>query len=145
MKTIIIFCEVNDQDDVLVAQVMPLAKVFGSQLYLIHVAAPEPDFIGYEPGPQHERDWRAGVLHNEHRLLQERAVALRELGIDTTALLLQGETVPMILTEAKRLNADLLVVGNHHHGIFHRVLSGSVSDGLTQQVDCPLLLVPIKS
>ena len=35
-----------------------------SRVSVIHVAAPNPGFAGYEVGPQHVRDWRAEELNH---------------------------------------------------------------------------------
>jgi len=145
MKTIILLCEVNDSDYVLLSHVEPLAKAFSSRVYLIHVAAPDPDFVGYQIGPQHERDRRANVLRHEHQSLQKYADLLREKGLDANALLVQGETVLSVLDEAERLKADLIVLGNHHRNLFHKVASNRVSDILLRKSTYPLLLVPIES
>ena len=36
--------------------VVPLARAFKSTLWLLHVAAPDPDFAGYEAGPESVRE-----------------------------------------------------------------------------------------
>jgi nucleotide-binding universal stress UspA family protein len=119
-----------------------LAEGFSARLWLIHVAAPDPDFVGYEPGPQTVRDSRAAELHDEHRGLQGEAEALRARGIDATALLVQGSTVEKIASEAERLEAELVVVGSHGHGAVRKLLVGSVSEGLLRQAGRPVLVVP---
>ena len=48
-----------------------LAKSFDSKLWLMHIAAPNPDFVGYEAGPQYIRDNRGTELRKEHKLLQK--------------------------------------------------------------------------
>jgi nucleotide-binding universal stress UspA family protein len=145
MKAIVVLCEADDQDLALIVHARDLAKAFDGKLYLIHVASPDPDFVGYSAGPQHERDFRASTLHDEHRVLQKRAEELRQQNIDAKALLLQGETVPTVLKEADRLNADLIIIGNHQHGVFYKWLAGSTADGVLYQISRPLLFVPVAS
>lgn len=145
MNTIIILCETNKKDLVLLAYIEPIAKAFGSHIYLIHVAAPDPEFVGYKAGPQHERDWLAETLRHEHRFLQELAQSLRGKGIDASALLLRGETALTILDETKRLHADMLVIKAHHHGLFQKMVTGSIDDAIIHRAHCPVLLVPVAS
>jgi len=145
IKTIFVLCEASKADIPLLEQARIQATAFNSRLYLIHVAAPDPDFVGYDDvGPQHERDWRADSLREEHRQLQLRAEALIEQGIDAVALLLQGSTVTTVLNEAERLHADMLIIGDHQRGTFHRILSGSDSAETVRQAHCPVLIVPLK-
>jgi len=83
-----------------------LAEALHAEVWLVHVAPPEPDFVGYDPGPQTERDLVARHRHQEHRQLQNMAAGMRERGIETTALMVQGVTSDEILKEADRVNAD---------------------------------------
>ena len=145
MKSFIVLFEINDSDELLLEQAIRLASAFDSRLYLIHVAAPEPGFVGYEAGPQHERNWRSKTLHEAHRILQQQSDQLREQGMDSEALLIHGATADTILAEAKRLHADLLILGNHHKGVFQRMVSGSTGDEMVHHADCPILLVPVQS
>ena len=52
----------------------------------------------------------------QHQVLHSHGEALRADGIETTALLIQGQTAQCILNEAERLGADLIVMGTHGRG-----------------------------
>jgi nucleotide-binding universal stress UspA family protein len=119
-----------------------LAETFSAKLTLVHVAAPDPAFIGYEPGPQTVRDARAHELRVEHGDLQEIAKRLRDRGIAAHALMIQGPSVEKIISEAKQIEADVIVVGSHGHGALHRTLLGSVSEGIMRGARCPVLVLP---
>ncbi|MBV6404984.1 MAG: universal stress protein [Flavobacteriales bacterium] len=114
-------------------------------LWVVHVAAPDPDLVGFEPGPQHIRDHRAQELRDEHLELQQYAADLALTGIDARALLVQGPTVATILEEAVRLQADLVVLGTHGRGALHRLFVGSVCQQVLAAARFPLLIVPAKS
>ena len=119
-----------------------LAASYGAQLTLVHVAAPDPEFVGYGIGPEGVREQRARELREEHRELQARSEALRGRGIEAKALLVAGPTVEQILEEARGLDADLIVIGSHGHGLVHRVLVGSTTEGVLRGAACPVLVVP---
>lgn len=125
-----------------VEQAASLAEAYGAELTLVHVAAGDPEFIGYSQGPQTVRDGRARELRKEHADVQEIAEGLRERGITAHALMIQGATVEKILAEAAQLEADVIVLGSHGHGALHRALLGSVSEGLVRGARCPVLVVP---
>lgn len=125
-----------------VEQAALLAEAFSAELTLIHVAAPDPGFVGYEAGPQHVRDARAKDLRTEHREIQELADGLRERSIQARALMIQGPTVEKIIAEAQNLEVGVIVIGSHGHGALHRVLLGSVSEGVVRAARCPVLVVP---
>jgi nucleotide-binding universal stress UspA family protein len=119
-----------------------LAAGLGAKLWLVHVAAPDPDFVGYEPGPHEVRDDRALELREEHRGLHEWAGELRERGLDVTPLLVQGPTVDTLLAEAARLHASHVVIASRGHGLLAKALLGSVSDGVVRRASCPVVIVP---
>ncbi len=142
MKNILAAVDFSAVSDAVIAQATAQAQAFSAALWLLHVAAPDPDFVGYEPGPQSVRQSVAAGLHDHHRRLQEHSAALRERGLDCTALLLQGSTPETIVREADRLAADLIVLGSHGHGAIRRALLGSVSEQVLHHARRPLLIVP---
>jgi len=54
----------------------------------------------------------------------------------------EGRPHEVIVEQAASLQADLLVVGTHGHGGFHRLLLGSVTEKVIRTASCPVLTVP---
>jgi len=144
MRNIVVAIDFSPVGDRLVEQVVEIARATGGYVWLLHVAAPEPDFVGYDPGPQQERDRVARDLRDDHRQLQAMADGLRERGLEATALLVQGPTVETILAEAEKLEADLVALGSHGRGFAYRALLGSISEGVLRRAHVPLLIVPVR-
>lgn len=118
------------------------AKQLSARLWLVHVAEPDPDFVGYRAGPQSVREQVAKKFHKEHQELERESEELRKQGLDVTALLVQGPTAETILAEAQRLEADMIIMGSRGHGVVHELLVGSVSSGVIRKSACPVLIVP---
>lgn len=127
------------------AQAAVLAQSRGATLWLLHVAAPDPAFVGYAAGSDSVRDQVAHEYREEHRQLQAHAVELRNAGVDATALLIQGATAEVILAEAARLAADWIVMATHGHGALFDLLVGSVSHAVLRGSRIPVLMVPAKN
>ncbi|MDJ0679311.1 MAG: universal stress protein [Xenococcaceae cyanobacterium MO_167.B52] len=144
MINILAAIDFSEISSTVIDQAAAIAKSFSSKLWLIHVAAPEPDFVGYGTGPQTERDWRAQTLREEHRYLQDKALELEKAGIKVTPLLVQGATVETILNEAAKLKAEMIVIGSHSRSALYKTLVGSVSEGIVRQASCPVLIVPTR-
>jgi nucleotide-binding universal stress UspA family protein len=145
MKTILAALDFSDVTDRVVEVASSLARVYGATLYLLHVEPPEPDFVGYEPGPQHVRELVAAeaIRHfKEEHTLRDR---LREEGLDVQSLVIQGAAADKILEEAERLSADLIAVGSHGHGAVYHILLGSVGEGVVKRATCPVLVVPMRA
>lgn len=55
---------------------------------------------------------------------------------------MEGEEVDdTIIGEITKLEADHVVLGNHHYGGLHNYLFGSVGMGLVKNLECPLTLI----
>ena len=134
--------DLSDFTEKLVKKTEEIAQALSARVWVLHVAEPEPDFVGFKAGPQSTRDSLAKRFHEEHCQIQEIANRMRKLGIETTALLLQGATVDTILLEASKLGADMIVVGSHGRGAMYQLVMGSVSEGLLKKSACPILVVP---
>lgn len=115
-----------------------------AKVWLIHVAQPDPDFIGYDVGPDSERKFMADKFRDQHIKIQAYSSKLMEKGIDITPLLVQGPTVDTIIEEAEKLNVDMIVSGSHGHGTMFHILVGSISKGLLNKSTIPLLIIPVK-
>jgi len=115
-----------------------------AHFYLLHVAEPDPAFMGWEAGPDVVRQQMAEEFHREHHELGELAAGMRARGVEeVTPLLVQGATVNTILDQAERLEASLMVVGSHGRGATFDLLVGSVSSGVIRRSPVPVLVVPV--
>ncbi len=123
-------------------QARTLAKGLHASVWLVHVAAPNPDFVGYETGPDTVRDAIAHQLRVQRAQLEEAAEDLRQDGLEVTALLVQGPTAETILREADKVDAGIIVMGTRAHGKLHEWLVGSTSKGVLNQSSRPVLLIP---
>ncbi len=142
MSCILALVDFSDVTPAVVQRAAELGRALHRTVYLLHVAAPAPEFVGYEPGPQSVRDTVAGQIRKEHGEIQRMEAELKSSGLDVQALLVQGPTVEKILSEADRLKADMMVAGSHGRGALHHLLVGSVTEGLLRKVRCPLVVVP---
>jgi nucleotide-binding universal stress UspA family protein len=133
------FSEFTNQ---LVDKAESIALAVSAKVWLLHVADPDPEFVGYEVGPQSRRDVLAEKYQIEHKQLQGFADRYRNAGLETVALLVQGATVETILKKASKIDADIIVVGSHGHGAIHQLIVGSVSEGVIHRSDYPILVIP---
>ncbi|MCF4101976.1 universal stress protein [Gillisia sp. M10.2A] len=143
LKNILVAIDFNDAIGDLLGYAESLAAKFDAKIWVVHVADPDPDFVGYEPGPQYIRDFKASELREEHRKLQSFCKTFIDDSIESEALLIQGSTVQTVINEAEKLNADLLIVGTHKHSFLHNLLNESVSLELLKKGNIPLLAIPI--
>jgi len=128
--------------DEIVDHAAVLARKLPAEIWLLHVAEPDPDFVGFEVGPQAVRDSVAEDLRAEHRHLQELADRLKGEGLKAHPLFVQGSTAETILRKATELDADMIVVGSHGRGAMYQLLVGSISEAVLRSAEVPVLVVP---
>jgi nucleotide-binding universal stress UspA family protein len=142
MKCLLVAVDFSDVSQKVFDTGLRMAQALGAEVYLIHVAEPEPFFVGHEVDPQVERDTLAQQMRVDHSRLREMAEGTGPSGVAVTPLMVQGPTVQKILEEAGRLNASLIIMGTHGHGALYQTLVGSVSSGVLRKTPCPVVMVP---
>lgn len=140
-RRILACVDLSGSSDAVVACARGLATPDG-ELIILHVAAPEPDFVGYDAGPSSVRDNVARDLRREHQAVRLLADAASGPGLEVTPLTVQGMTADRILEHAERLGAHFIVVASRGHGALHDLLVGSVVRGLLRRAPVPVVVVP---
>ena len=106
MKNIVVPLDFSDQTDVVLRLASEMGKAFGAHLWLLHVAAPEPDFVGYGPAPDCVREQAAKLLREELSRVQRLARRLAGFAPEAIALAKASvlaatpDPVPGLLEEA---------------------------------------------
>ncbi|CAN5758899.1 universal stress protein [soil metagenome] len=143
MKTIVALVDLSDLTFKVLKQAHSLAKAFDSQVVILHVVPKEPTVVDIglvaqtilqDPSPQLIEQHRAQLLEMRDSLVK--------FGVDTTVQQLAGASVDAVLEETKKLQADLIILGSHHHSTFYNLLIGSVTDDVLKRAHCPVLVVP---
>lgn len=107
--------------------------------------APAPEAWAL-PADYFERLDRAARDHAEaveQAVVQELARDL-DSSVKVTGNILPGSPRSIILEEAERWRADLIVVGSHGYGAFQRFLLGSVSQAIVSHAKCSVEVVRIR-
>lgn len=142
MKKILVAIDFSGITHEVIGHAATLAHKFAAELWIVHVAPPDLDYFkSLSRGERHEV---AEGLHNEHRFLQDQAEQLRASGVNASALLARGAPVETILDEARKLQADMIVMGSHGHTAMYRAVIGSVSEGVLRDTSIPLLVIPAR-
>ena len=120
------------------------ADTFKAKLWLVHVTAPEPDFVGYDAGPQFTRDERAEEIRKEHTWIQQLADEVGAQNIACEGLLVQGSTIETLMEEVARLQADMIIAGYQEHSFLHEMWYGNNTESLLKKAMVPVLVIPVR-
>ena len=140
---ILVAVDLSETSRVIIDYVKNLASTLSGKFWLIHVAEPDPDFVGYEVDPILMRDQTAEKYHNEHNQLQQLSQELCSVSVNCTPLLIQGAIVETILNEANKLSIDMIVVGSYGKRTTMTLLAGSTSRDLLHKSTIPVLVIPL--
>lgn len=143
MKNILVSIDFSDNEKDLINKALEMASAFQAKIWLLHVASPEPEFVGFGVGPQYIRDSRAHELRKEHRKLSEYSEGIQLKNVESEGLLIQGATIDMILEEADKLNIDMIIIGRHDHSLMYKLFFGSVTSGVIKKSPIPIYVVPL--
>jgi nucleotide-binding universal stress UspA family protein len=147
---ILVAVDFGGMDRVLV-EVERQARAHDASITLLHVAQPDPEFMGYlksgDPGVQMQTDVKrlpkAEALRTEHQQIQVVGDTLRDKGLRVSdAIAVQGPVLASILEMSHKLGADMLIMGSHQHGALYRVMRGDTAAEVVSQAPCPVLVVP---
>ena len=73
--------------------------------------------------------------------LSQLKTKFRDKGIKTEARVVYGPVVKSILTEAEEMDVDIIVMASHGLSGLPRTFYGSVTAGVLQKIDRPLLII----
>lgn len=142
MKEILVPIDFSEMTEPVLGVAERMARAFGSELRLLHVAPPDISYAGFDASPKEVRDRLAEELREEHQRLIKMAEALRERGVPAKPLLVEGVPDEEIVAQAKAHDAAFIVMGTHGRTGLLQVLLGSVSEGVIRHAPCPVTVVP---
>jgi nucleotide-binding universal stress UspA family protein len=111
------------------------------------VSASAPVFVG--PGEAAAPGAIAELIEQQekfHRGLADRSAAdLKSAGLSVTAKMVPADPRGALIDEAKRMSADLVVVGSHGRSGLTKLLLGSVATHVVTHAPCSVLVVKHKA
>ncbi len=141
---ILVCVDLSKSTEIIVDKIEELSKPLSARVWLLHNAVPEPDKIEFKVDPIAARESLAKKFHVEHLEIQKLAERLRKAGVETTALLVHGKTLDVILKEAADLDVDMIAVGSHGRGAMYQLLVGSISEDVLHKSRLPVLVIPTR-
>ena len=131
-----------------------LAHRLNARLHVVHVIEPLSEFaqfwISTTLPEEVRRAHHAETYASVREALQQRLDTFCRETLEDHAerliadiQILEGPPARVILAEARRINADLIVMGSHGHSAIGEAMLGSVAHQVTMKATVPVLLVPI--
>lgn len=146
MNSILVPVDLSDSTPRVLRAAEEMAVAFRCKVHVLHVFNHEVMVAGNEFGVAPAA---SEIIDDELRTRRaELETVTRQLcdrGVDASAVMVEGGPVECIADEARRLSADLIIVGSHGHGALYHLLLGSVTTGVLRSVHCPVVVVPVRA
>jgi len=144
MKTIIALVDFSKVSTRVIEQSTLMARTFGARLILVHVVPAEPTVV--ELGlasptllqPPSER--RIEADYNQLLNLRD---SLAKSGVPVSVQQFEQADIGKVLGLCHDLEADLIVVGTHHHSALYQFFIGTYTADVLKRAKCPVLVVPL--
>lgn len=143
MKTIIALVDFSDITPRVVEQATLHARTYGARLVLVHVVPAEPAVVEFGiASPTLLRPPSERRIENDYNQLLNLRDSLADSGVQVSAQQLEQADVLKVLDLCQTLEADLIVVGTHHHSMLYQFFLGGYTADVLKRANCPVLVVP---
>jgi nucleotide-binding universal stress UspA family protein len=137
MKTLVSLVDFSDVTPKVLDYTQKLATAFECDVTLVHVVPMGPVVVDFAPPPSSTDDFM-----NRQRDLTALRDELTARGVNATAQLFEGPILDTVITQLKRLEPDLVVMGSHGHGALYNLLIGGATEGIIRMARWPVMVVP---
>jgi len=131
---ILVPLDATDADRAVLEHVVPLAKMFGSTICLLHVA---DGWAARWFGP----DAVSPEVTEDHEYLARLQAELRATGLMVSAELAFGDPTKEILRWVSEQKCDLIAMSTHGHRFIADLFLGTTAVNVQHRVSVPVLLV----
>ncbi|MDI1312804.1 universal stress protein [Prosthecobacter sp.] len=143
MKTIVALVDLSDLTFKVLKHAHSLATAFNSEVIILHVLAKVPVVVDVGiASPVVMQDPSPEAVHQQTEQLFEMRDSLIKFGVRASVEQLDDASVAAVLAETRRRNADLIILGSHHHSTIYHLLVGNVAADVLKGAHCPVLVVP---
>lgn len=114
-----------------------------TEVKVLNVVEPPSLLMGREmsgPDPEFETVWNA-LRERAKDIVSKAAEKLRAANFNVSTEMVEGDPKSEIVNEAKKWQADMIVLGSHGWSGLKRFLMGSVSEGVARHAHCSVEIV----
>jgi nucleotide-binding universal stress UspA family protein len=143
MKTIIALVDFSDVTQQVVEQAALHARTYGARLILVHVVPAEPSVVEFGiASPTLLQPPSQRRIEKDYNQLLNLRDTLANSGVQVSAQQLEQADITKVLDLCHNLEADLIVIGTHHHSVLYQFFLGSYTADVLKRAKCPVLVVP---
>lgn len=133
---ILVAVEHSKADDAILDHIVPLAKMTGAKLLLVHVAD------GWAARHFEDLNLRESEeIRDDRAYLARRCDELRAAGLTVDSRLAMGDPATQLIKIAGEEQVDLIAMSTHGHRFLSDIIHGTTVDRVRHMVRVPVLLL----
>jgi nucleotide-binding universal stress UspA family protein len=142
MKTILAPVDFSSVSDAVIDAALLLARATQARIVILSVV--QPPIITSDYGPMLENIGEIISINEKSvsRRLAALAKRLRTPSLPVETVRVTGAPAALILEQAKKSDADYIVIGSHGHTALYDLLVGSTAHQVLRKASCPVMIVP---
>jgi len=143
IKKVLIAMDYDETSQKVAEQGFSMAQAMNAEVILLHVISEQPVYYSaYTFLPDFQVDFTGSLEESTQKFL---AKTKKHLGDDTIqTVVVFGEIAATILSTAKELHADIIVIGTHSRKWLENILMGSQAADVLKKTTLPLYIIPTK-
>jgi nucleotide-binding universal stress UspA family protein len=142
MKTILAPVDFSGATDAVVVEATALARALDGRVVLLTVIQPPAITNEYSALMDNLAEIVAAGEKNAAKRLAELESRLQTDKIPVETVQVNGPPIRVIVEQAKKLDADYIVMGSHGHTALYDLLVGSTTHGVLMRAACPVIITP---
>jgi nucleotide-binding universal stress UspA family protein len=142
MKTILAPVDFSGATEAVVAEAKALARALDGRIVLLTVIQPPAITNEYSALMDNLAEIVAAGEKNAAKHLVELESKLRAEQVPVETMQLNGPPIRLIVEQARKLDADYIVMGSHGHTALYDLLVGSTTHGVLMRATCPVVITP---
>jgi nucleotide-binding universal stress UspA family protein len=143
MKTIVALIDFSDVTPKVLEEAKRQAQQSGARVILMHVVPKEPTVVDLGiVSPVILKSPSEDSIKADHEKLMDCRATLALAGVDVVAEQILDGGVDRILEDSRRWDAELIILGSHHHSPLYRLFIRRMTDDVSKRAHCPVLVVP---
>jgi nucleotide-binding universal stress UspA family protein len=142
MKTILAPVDFSGATDAVVAEATALARALDARVVLLTVIQPPAITNEYSALMDNLAEIVAAGEKNATKHLLEFEAKLQAEKVPVETIQINGSPIRVIVEQAKKLDADYIVMGSHGHTALYDLLVGSTTHGVLMRAACPVVITP---
>ena len=132
----------SEEAELAAQRAVDLAERTGSELHVVHVGSIPNFLMGGDGTPGYDRRLYEQIEQESRELLRRLSWRVKVAGGTVAGSHLEMGAVDLeIVGLARKLGADLIVMGSRGHRGIRRAIEGSISDAVIRHAPCPVLVV----